>query len=362
MSPQPSPSEVPLVSVIVPARNEEASLGVCLRSLLAQSGVSHEIVVVDDASTDGTRAIAAAIPGVRAIGADPLPPGCSGKCNAAQTGANAARGEWLLFTDADTVHEPGSLANAIAEAKQHRAALLSYSPRQEVRGFWERAVMPVVFAELAAAYSPAEICDPASTAAAANGQFLLIRRDVYQAIGGHAAFGHTLLEDVVLARAVKQRGHRLRFRYSDSVRSRMYRSFGQMREGWTKNLALLFPETPALAGKRTLEFAVIAGGLAAFVIGLAAGEKDLAVISLGIAALIWLRFLRRIRRAHFGSTENLLAIAGLPVFVYLLLRSRLSYQRRKQVAWKGRMYSVAQAAAPAVGEVGIPACGKAVQH
>src|SRR5581483_7255428 len=102
MSPQPSPSEVPLVSVIVPARNEEASLGVCLRSLVAQSGVSHEIIVVDDASTDGTRARAAGLPGERVIGADQQRPGCSGKCNAAQTVANAARGEWLLFTDADT--------------------------------------------------------------------------------------------------------------------------------------------------------------------------------------------------------------------------------------------------------------------
>ena len=144
----------PVVSIIVPARNEEASLSACLESLVSQSGVLFEIIVVDDGSTDRTRAIAESFPGVRVIDPAPLPPGWTGKNNAVVAGARAAKGKWLLFTDADTVHLPGSLARAIAEAEHHHADLLSYSPEQEVHGFWERAVMPVIFAELARKYPP----------------------------------------------------------------------------------------------------------------------------------------------------------------------------------------------------------------
>ena len=124
----------PAVSVIVPARNEEACLGACLDSLLAQTGVDFEIIVVDDHSTEGTRTIAASRSGMRVIEAGPLGEGCSGKCNAAQSGADVAGGEWLLFTDADTVHLAGSLERSLREAREHQVALLSYSPAQEVHG------------------------------------------------------------------------------------------------------------------------------------------------------------------------------------------------------------------------------------
>ena len=119
--------------------------------------------------------------------AGPLPAGWSGKNNALTAGVRQAKGEWLLFTDADTVHRPGSLARALAEAQAQGAALLSYSPEQEVHGFWERAVMPVIFAELAGRYRPTEVSDPASPVAAANGQYLLVSREAYDAVGGHAA-------------------------------------------------------------------------------------------------------------------------------------------------------------------------------
>ena len=163
-------------------------------------------------------------------------------------GPKVARGEWLLFTDADTVHLPGSLARALTEARQRGAVLLSYSPEQEVHGFWEKAVMPVIFAELAATYRPALVSDPRSPAAAANGQYILIAREAYDAVGGHAAVSGSLLEDVALARAVKASGRKIFFRFGgDAVRTRMYRSFAQLREGWTKNLALLFPSPVRLA-------------------------------------------------------------------------------------------------------------------
>ncbi len=275
----------PVVSVIVPARNEERALGACLDSLLRQSGVAFEVIVVDDGSTDRTRTVAESFPGIRVLDAGAVPPGWTGKAHACQVGADAARGEWLLFTDADTVHQPGSLARALAETNQHDAALLSYSPEQEVHGLAQRMLMPLVFAELAGTYRPQEVCDPASPAAAANGQYLLIAREAYDGVGGHAGVRSDLLEDVALARAVKRSGRRLRFRFGgDAVRARMYRSFGEMREGWTKNLALLFPAARELAWRRSLEFAASVGGFSAAVASLATGHYKLALVCGIIAA------------------------------------------------------------------------------
>ena len=335
----------PVLSVIVPARNEEASLGACLQSLVSQRGVDLEIIVVDDASTDRTREIAQSFTGVRVMQASALQPGFTGKCNALACGARQAGGQWLLFTDADTVHLPGSLAASLAEAQQHQAALLSYSPQQEVHGFCEKAVMPVVFAELTRAYSTEEINHPASPAAAANGQYLLITREAYNAVGGHAAVIGSLLEDVELARAVKRSGRRIRFRYGgDRVRTRMYRSFAQLREGWTKNLALLFESPLQLALLRGAEFVLILGGAVVAVVAASRGQNSAAAGAGALAAGTYTLFIRRIRRARFAWDANVLALLGLPVFVSLLLASRLSH-KQGSVTWKGRTYGAASSAA-----------------
>jgi len=327
------------VSVIVPARNEEASLGTCLESLASQSDVNFEIVVVDDGSTDGTRKIAESFAGVHVIIPGPLPPNWTGKNNAVAAGARHARGEWLLFTDADTVHLPGSLARALAEANQHEAALLSYSPEQEVHGFWEKAVVPVIFAELAATYSPSAVSDPSSPAAAANGQYILISREAYDAIGGHAAVATSLLEDVELARVVKTTGRKIFFRYGgDAVRTRMYRSFAQLREGWTKNLVLLFPSPLQLTITRLTEFLLIVGAIALAIGAAIFNHHGVAGIAALLATILLGFLFKRIRRAHFYWDANVLSVFGLPLFSYLLLRSKSSY-KRSRVSWKGRTYT-----------------------
>ena len=322
--------------MIVPARNEEAGLADCLRSLVGQAGVSYEIIVVDDHSSDRTRAIAESFP-VRVIAADPLPPFWSGKCNAAWSGAKVARGKWLLFTDADTQHASDSIASGLQEANNSGAALLSYSPKQEVHSFAERALMPVIFAELAMTYRPKDVCDPNSPVAAANGQYLLIRRDAYDAVGGHAAVAEAILDDVELARLVKQAGCRLQFRMSDVVSTRMYRSFPQMWEGWTKNLALLFPHPRKLALSRLVEFAALFTCAAIAVLKLVEGEKTRAGIAACVVLALWLFMLERIRRAHFDWLSSNLAIFGLPLFAILLWNSDISH-KQGSVQWKGREY------------------------
>ena len=328
----------PEVTVIVPARNEEASLGTCLESLVGQSGLGFEIVIVDDNSTDRTREIAQSFSNVKVVAAPPLPAGWTGKNHALVSGAKHAHGQWLLFTDADTVHLPGSLARSLAEAKRHGAALLSYSPQQEVRGFWERAIMPVIFAELARTYSPSRVSDPKSDVAAANGQYLLVLREAYDAVGGHAGLAENLLEDVALARAVKRSGRKIYFRYGgDAVRTRMYRSFAQLREGWTKNLAMLFSRPLQLALLRLLEFGLITSGGALAVTAAIRREPYVLLLAGAEAAALYAMFLRRIRTAHFSWSSNLLAFFGLPVFSYLLWRSQLCH-KQGSVVWKGRVY------------------------
>jgi glycosyltransferase involved in cell wall biosynthesis len=323
-----------VISVIVPARNEEACLGDCLASLVSQTGVRFEILVVDDGSTDRTRAIAESFPGVRVIESPPLPPGWTGKNNAVVAGAREAKGKWLLFTDADTEHKPGSLVRAVAEADQHHADLLSYSPEQEVHGFWERAVMPVIFAELARKYPPSAVSDFSKNLAAANGQYLLISRTAYDTVGGHAAIAQSLLEDVALARAVRDASLRIRFRYGgDAVRTRMYLGFRQLREGWTKNLILLFPSAGALALLRALEFLLVIVCLVVATLTILAGDWRHSVLFFVPPVLT----VMRIATAHFSWSSNLLGIFGLPVFSYLLLRSKLLHACGA-VGWKGRTY------------------------
>jgi glycosyltransferase involved in cell wall biosynthesis len=346
-------SAQPAVSIIIPARNEQASLGSCLESLVSQTGASFEIILVDDASTDRTREIAAsfseACPNqVRVIEASPLPAGWTGKNNALITGVGEARGEWLLFTDADTVHLPGSLARALSEAKENHADLLSYSPQQIAVTFWEMAVLPVVFTELARQYPPSKVSDPSSPAAAANGQYILVKRQAYDAGGGHAAIVGEILEDVALARALKKAGRKIRFRYApDAVRTRMYRNFGDLREGWTKNLARLFPKPGRLAAKTLLGWGIVWGVLLWFCLmfsGVRYPQLDGSDIApallpgLVTAIGVTIAAMRRLRIANFDwKMEFLGALFGMPMFAYLLLRSKRAYANRT-IPWKGRIY------------------------
>jgi glycosyltransferase involved in cell wall biosynthesis len=341
------------LSVIIPARNEERSLPACLASLLAQSepgfalGQQWELILINDASTDRTREIAAEAAagrdGVILLDAPPLDlgdrGGFTGKNNACWTGAQAARGRHLLFTDADTIHERNDLSRSLREAEKYKAALLSYSPRQIVTGFWQRAVMPLVFSELASVYPSNEVNDPARSLAAANGQFLLVERDAYFAVGGHRAVGKDILEDVALANNVKRSKRTIRFRYApEALSTRMYRTTSEMIEGWTKNLALLFPKPVALALWRMLDLALFVG-----LPILAFGLFWLAPWQRSVILLIWVRtlwrFYSRVARSNFPPFDVAISILGIPLFVYLLLRSVVDHRIKKNVAWKGRSYN-----------------------
>jgi cellulose synthase/poly-beta-1,6-N-acetylglucosamine synthase-like glycosyltransferase len=353
---QPEPKKLLELTVIIPARNEEECLASCLQSLVSQSeeifklGRDWELIVVDDHSTDRTFEIAGSIAhsfaGVTVLEAGTLEAGWTGKNNAIWTAAKRARGRWLLFTDADTIHEPGNLRRALHEADRHEAGLLSYSPRQIVSGLWQRSLMPLVFCELALAYPPAKVSDPAERIAAANGQFLLVEREAYRRLGGHAAVSEKILEDVDLAFLAKRRKVGLRFRYAeDAVSTRMYRSTAAMIEGWTKNLTLLFDNCLTMAIWRVIDILLLAAlpllAVALWNARLFAHSAQW-LIAGWVLALVWVRnlfrFYGRVAKSNFSFLDCAISPLGLPLFVWLLYRSWFQHRILKRISWKGRSY------------------------
>jgi glycosyltransferase involved in cell wall biosynthesis len=349
---QPEPAELIELTVIIPARDEQECLGACLESLVSQSedtfklGRDWELIVVDDHSSDRTAEIARSFAGVTVMEAEKLEQGWTGKNNALWTAAKHARGRWLLFTDADTIHEPGNLHRAMHEAVKHKVGMLSYSPRQIVSGIWQRALMPLVFCELALAYPPAKVSDPAQRLAAANGQFLLVEREAYRRVGGHAMVSEKVLEDVELAFLAKRRRVGLRFRYAeDNVSTRMYRTTAAMMEGWTKNLALLFDNCLVLALWRVIDIflLVVLPVLAVELWNARIFAHSAQWLAAGwVLALLWVRnlfrFYGRVAKSNFPFVDCAISPLGLPLFIVLLYRSWFQHRILKRVSWKGRSY------------------------
>jgi len=324
-------------------------LSECLTSLLAQDDSvtfaldrDWELLIVDDESTDQTRAIAneaaAQHRGVTVLSPPKLDlKTFTGKNNACWAAAQQARGRWLLFTDADTLHKPGDLLRALHEAKKHKVSLLSYSPRQIVVGVAQHTLMPLIFSELATVYPSAEVNDPERRIAAANGQFLLIERGAYFAVGGHRAVGGSVLEDVELALKVKRSKRTIRFRYApDALSTRMYCSFGDMVEGWTKNLALLFPHALMLAAWRLLDILLLLLPILLFTLPYLVSWQRAAILILWARTLF--RFYKRVARSHFPFIDCALSVFGLPLFIVLLMRSWMKHKLFHHVSWKGREY------------------------
>jgi cellulose synthase/poly-beta-1,6-N-acetylglucosamine synthase-like glycosyltransferase len=334
-----TPRATGVITAVVPARDEEAVIAACVESLAKQSEIT-EIVVVNDQSSDKTAAIvrdlATRITKLRLLEAQEPPPGWVGKNNALTIGARSSGSEWLLFSDADVELEEGATARALQIAQENHAALVSFSPEQITEKWYEKALIPFVYCRLARRFSFAAVNDPKSTAAAANGQFLLIRREVYESVGGHARFASDVLEDVALAFAVKTAGYGLWFGPGKGiVRARMYRTFGAMWEGWTKNLYRLMGGTAWKAFRE---------GESAFpwipLVVILLGIKFPIAMFVGVLLLV-------LRQMNYGSelVRNQYPFAFIiyyipAVFLYagVLAASYRSHMRGK-VQWKGREYS-----------------------
>jgi chlorobactene glucosyltransferase len=341
--------EPPLVSVIVPARDEERNIVGCVESLLAQTYPRFEVIVVDDGSTDATPSLLTRLARenrsgheLRVVDVKTLPAGWAGKPHALHMGTRAARGDWLLFTDADTRHHTGSLAAAVAAARSRGLDMLSLGTMQELPDFWGRVLMPLAYMGISLMYPERAVNDPNSPVAIANGQFILLRREMYERVGGYAApdLRATILDDRDLAVAVKRMGGRMAMLDGRKlVSTRMYQSLGEHWDGWGKN---------AYAGSRGgLPFfvAMLLGlpaiAIVPFVLPFAALSRRFRGMAVaGCAAALSALLYRARLNASLGVPRRyaLTHPLGGAIFTGILARSFWRVRSGRGVNWRGRTY------------------------
>lgn len=360
VEPSPPPVSGPLLSMCIPARNEERNIRRCVESVFHQDYPRLEVLVLDDRSTDSTPEILEALRGLaesrkvpfRVLHGAELPPGWAGKPHALQQAADAAAGHWLCFIDADTFLDPQALSSVYAGAVASRADLFTIMTAQIMGSFWEKAVMPLVMSALSVGFSPRRVNDPQKPDAIANGQFILIRRSVYEAIGGHAAIRDQIVEDKVIAERVKWGGYRLVVADGSRVaRTRMYTSLAGMWEGWTKNIYLGLRDRPSLLwlgafGALLLVLAAIGLPLwpAAGILWLLRGGGGPALGVIAEALVLWWALLAArgtvARRMGISPWWALTTPLGAAVFAGMMLTSAWKVLSGRGVTWKGRLYSL----------------------
>ncbi|MGD0879323.1 MAG: glycosyltransferase family A protein [Anaerolineales bacterium] len=354
VSPIPAPQTGPHISVIVPAHNEERNVRRCVENLLTQTYPDFELIVLDDRSTDATagilHGIASLDPRLTVLLGAELPPSWAGKPHALFQAAQVAHGDWLCFVDADTFVTPQGLASVYFRALATRADLFTIMTSQELPTFWERVILPVVFTALSVGFSPRRVNDPRRKDAIANGQFILIKRNVYDAVGGHAALKDSIVEDRDLAVLVKRAGFRLVIADGRQVaQTRMYISLPEMWEGWTKNIFL------GLSGSAGLLLLGALGAFLSLVAALAlplwtlaglvwwtAASASAAWLVAAEAALLWgwLVFwrVRVLRDMGIPAWYALTIPLGAGFFAAMLFASAWKVLSGQGVTWKGRTY------------------------
>lgn len=338
------PPFFPRFSTLVPARNEEANIGPCVRSLLTQQYPDFQVIVLDDESSDGTWQVlvtlAARDSRLRVLRGKPLPDGWVGKSWACHQLVQAADSELLLFTDADTRHHPQTLLNAAAALIAEEADLVTAFPKQDVISWAERLAIPVLpwsilsFLPLGLAYRLRT-----RFLSAAIGQFMLFRRDAYEQIGGHAAVRQHTIDDVALGRSIKAHRLRLRLVYGGSrIRCRMYENLYQVYEGLTKNLFGIFENNVPVFLFIWLWLAVVFLE-PLVVLVLAATGATMSELSLGLAAaavalslLLW-----AVSTWRFGFPLYLVFMYPLTIlFAVTIALSSMVLTISGRSTWKGR--------------------------
>jgi chlorobactene glucosyltransferase len=353
------PTRLPSISIIVPVRNEIDNISHCLTGLRAQTCLDScsSIIIVDDESGDGTaaaveREIASGSP-IRLAAAGSLPQGWTGKPHACWRGALLADGDWLCFIDADVRAAPRLVAAAVMAADGQEIDMLSLHPFQELGSFWERVVVPVGMLIIACAKSRRMVHDWVASEGNTNGQFLLIRRDIYFKVGGHAAVRAEICEDKALAARVKLAGFRFRvFTAEHLARTRMYRDFNSLWEGFAKNATEILGSVAATVFAAAAAFVI---GWSALLLPIVIGSAAFRDPSVTIAAGAALAFVGSVvvvgihlataRHFRIPAVFGLFFALGYTVAACLACRSALA-QFTGRVTWKGRTYQLHRKIAP----------------
>ncbi len=342
----------PRVSIVIPARNEEAEIERAVRSHLAQDYPDVEVVVVDDRSTDGTTVIlerlARTDQRLRIVAGREPPPGWLGKPHALAQGAAAASGDLLLFADADVRYHPDALREAVAVLESRKIDLVTLLAHFEMRGFWENVLLPYVTISVYGSLGFLANLPRVRAFAIGAGTGMLIRRSAYEAIGGHAGIRNSAVDDVRLAMAVKRAGFRcLLLRAEGRVAVRMYRSLQSIWDGLTKSLAFAFSgwTGPPLAAATALYLSISIAPfavLAAALLGAPVSPHNLALASLLAAALICLR---AALAAILGDSLWPALTHPLMAAVWAGIITRSLYHRyiRKRLTWRGREFDARRA-------------------
>jgi chlorobactene glucosyltransferase len=348
-----APSDAPLISIVVPARNEAANIERCVGSLLAQNYPDFEVLVVDDGSTDATPAIlrrlAAADARLQIVRNGELPRGWTGKNYGLAQGVRQAQGTWLLFVDADMLLHPGALSAALMSAREQGAVLLSAWARQEMVSFWERAVQPVILGMLHSVDPWQHISSLRfPKVAMANGQFLLAERAAYTQVGGHTAVRDAVVDDHALASRFKSAGYKLLMMDGTRVIStHMYSSLRGIWDGWSKHCFLTIERNLLVAlGSALAVFFIAVGPFALAIyaaIMLLLGQPALIPLLLAIGSVSVLLLCRWSVRSYVGARRGdyLWHPLGGLVFAGIILNSAYQYTFGHGVNWKGRSYSEA---------------------
>lgn len=344
-------ADLPIISVIVPARNEERNIRRCINSLLSQTYPYYEIIVVDDRSTDSTAQIleqlAVKNPCLHIVSGSVLPEGWAGKPHALVQGADTARGEWLCFMDADTFGDGRLISACFYMATRTNADLFSILTGQELGSFWERTVLPLVFLGLSYGFPAERVNDPEKPDAIANGQFILIRHKVYDAVGGHGAVKDRIDEDKAIAVRVKHAGYRLVVADGRKVAStRMYTNLPEMWEGWTKNIYLGLQDRLWLLSFGAFIGLVVAIGLPVWLLGSLSWYLFTGGVVAGVivaeSIILWGYLLWKRRKAcqSFGIPAGyaLTFPLGALVFTAMMAASAFNVISGRGVEWKGRRY------------------------
>lgn len=351
-SPKMSGPELPLVSIMVPAKDEEAAIEGCLRSLLAQTYPQFEVLVVDDRSTDRTAAIVERIATedsrVKLVRITQLPAGWTGKTHALHQCQQLAKGEWLLFVDADTRHHPDSLSVVLRDAIDHEVDLESLLPALESQTFWEKVIQPLAGICLMVLFPLDKVNRPNHPEKGfANGQYILIRRRAYDMIGGHEAVRDKFVEDIHLGRNIRAAGLGLRVVMGSDIASvRMYSSLSGIVRGWSRILYSAVDFKPA---KLYLLFAsVVIFSLLSYVMVIATGS----LLLLGhrsefIWILFWMGVSHQVLQTSLmariyalsRSQRRYIVFRIISVFVMLyILAKTIRMCQTHNVTWRGTIY------------------------